>query len=144
MSKSKKLVLDVAALEEAFFEDCVLKGIRFMVEPYQFIWWLNKSLGTKFILNKQYAIENNHTFVLYEFIDKKNGLEHYLYTNRKSGNVMIRKWKGFNYLWLVRGASDSIYMYFASAIRMLTKENSNVIIQDLDLEQVDEKSYLII
>ena len=58
MSKAKKLVLDVASMEESFFEDALLTGIRFVVDPYQCASWMNQCLGTKFSLNKEFGVRH--------------------------------------------------------------------------------------
>jgi hypothetical protein len=144
MSKQKKLVLDVSAMEESFFEDCSLSGIKFMVEPYYCAWWLNKCLGTNFILNKQFGMDANElNFGMYEYVDTKNGVEHFLYTNKNEGAIKLRSLRGFNFLWLIRTAHDNLYLYKADAIGKIKAKSPNILLQDIDIENFEDRAYLI-
>jgi hypothetical protein len=140
--KKNALILDVAAIEEDFFEDASIYGLRFAEDAYYCAWFLNTNFGTNFTRNKQYFRTSNQGYDLYEFFDKKTSLEHLLYTNKKQGNYMIRELRGYQYLWIVKG-EDYAYIYMNDLIKKIKKEGIAMEMQSIDIDKIANKSLFI-
>jgi hypothetical protein len=137
--KSLNLVLDTQALEEDFFEDTSLYAIRFSEHGYYVIWLINKLMNINFTLNKNYFSENDFKFTQYQFLDLKNDLQHFIYTNRNQGNFLVRELRGFHFFWLVKGASNR-NKYMLDAIKKINENSEVDIIQQLDLETLAQRN----
>jgi hypothetical protein len=142
MANSKKqvtLVLDTQAIEEDFFEDTSLYAIRFSEHAYHAIWLFNKLLGTNFTLNKAYYEDINFEFTQFQYVDTKNDLQHFIYTNRMNGNFLVRELRGFHFFWLVRGESNR-NRYMLEAIKKITENTEVELFQQLELESLAQRN----
>jgi hypothetical protein len=140
--KKNALVLDVAAIEEDFFDYASIYGLRFSEAPYYCAWFLNNHLGTNFERNKSFFRQNESGFDLYEFFDRKTSLEHLLYTNHREGNYMIREMRGFQYFWMVKG-EDFSYIYMNQMKQRIEKSFPVLDLQLIDIDKITNKSLFI-
>ena len=140
--KKNALVLDVAAIEEEFFEYAIVYGLRFSEEPYYCAWFLNHHVGTNFKRNKYFFMEHENLFDLYECFDKKLSIEHLLYTNHRNGNYMIRELRGFQYFWMLKG-EDAAYIYINTVQQKLKELNLPIELQMIELEKITNNNVFI-
>jgi hypothetical protein len=140
--KKNALVLDVAAIEEDFFEDASIYGLRFAEEAYYCAWFLNTNYGTRFVRNKQFFLTSEQGYDLYEFYDPKTSLEHLLYTNQKQGNYMMRELRGYHFFWIVKG-EDYAYIFMNDLLAKMKKDGIGIEIQSIDIDKITNKSLFI-
>jgi hypothetical protein len=142
IKKKHQLVLDVSDIEDDFFEDVSIFGLRAPEEIYHVIWTINKLINFQLKPCKSYAIQNDFNFDMYEYFDKKNSLFHYIYTNRKHGNIMMRDLRGFHFLWCIKGFDNRFY-YIQELKEKLSKEPIIELFQNLDIDNITNKSLLL-
>jgi hypothetical protein len=141
--KNKILKFDLHEIEDAFFEDTTAFGIKALEEPYHIAWLINQMVGTKFIRNKENLIELNDNFVLYEFNDKRNYLNNYLYTNKRNGQILVKSLKGFSFIWLIQGQDTNRFFYVNEVLKKIKAIGKEGWLQRIDLDNCTDKSLLI-
>lgn len=108
MAKSQKLILDIAYIDEEFFEDVFLIGIVCAKPSYQFIWNINEKLNFNFCKNHDHEKEINETyFSIFSYEDSSKLIEHFIYENRKQPHYLLSEAKNIDYLWLIKGGHHS-------------------------------------
>ncbi len=140
--KKFALILDNAAIEEEFFDDAVLYGIRFPEDGYYTAWYLNNYVNTNFTRNHPFFLNNNQIFDMYEYTDANNNLEHYLYTNNKYGNYLVRELRGFHYFWLVKG-EDNTYIHMNTFKEKLKALPHGFEMQLIQIDSITNKQVFI-
>ena len=103
-----KLILDITALNDGFFDETRLLGITASVKNYLFCWQINKILGYNFRLNPEIEIHlkrktRSYFFPVYEFTEPHSCLTHYLYHNYYDGEYLLPEFKHMDFLWLMKG-----------------------------------------
>jgi hypothetical protein len=140
--KIKPLILDISAIEEDFFDDASLLGVFVADEDYHAIWLINNYFCMNFLPNKMYNEQLNYEFNQYEYYCPKHNLQHYIYTNRKNGNILLRGQRGYHLLWLIKGEDDR-YFFIEEIKEMCSKIDNIDHVNTLDLDTIADKHLLI-
>jgi hypothetical protein len=103
-----KLKLNIEDMTEEFFDSTRLMGIVAPVKAYQFCWQLNNRLRFDFRINNEIEIQlakrqRKYFFGVYEFHEKDNSQQHYLYNNQFDGEYLLPEFKHLDFLWLLKG-----------------------------------------
>ncbi|MBL7767144.1 MAG: IPExxxVDY family protein [Chitinophagaceae bacterium] len=142
--KTKKLVLDNAALEEEFFEDVMLIGIVSPLEPHQLIWRIQKATGFLFNRNPEHDIEINGLFFpIYQFNEKGKFIEHIIYTNRKKTDFLLPEARNTDFIWMLKGSLQhaGYESMIPSIIQQINRVDHSFIINPAHLKN---RQYLIL
>lgn len=144
MTKSTKLVLDNAILEEEFFEDVHLMGLVAAETPSRLVWQITQHSHYHFKRDVEQDIEvSGQYFPLFTWYEEADMLEHYLISNQCQGHFMLPEVKPVDYLWMVKGyrfreKEKELLMQFQRslpAVRM---------VMDLPTSKIKNRHYLIL
>lgn len=103
-NRIQKLVLDIAIIEEDFFEDAAIIGLVAPLPTYKLIWQINQSLPVDFERNHEHEKKHRDTyFPVYTYFDSEKIKEHVMYTNRKLNQYLIGEAKNIDFFWLIKG-----------------------------------------
>ena len=105
---SNKLVLNIAAMQEEFFNDTALIGISSALPAYQLCWMLNATFDMKFVREPELDIViqgrdgQEHSYSLYQYCVPLNGARYLLYKLKNDTNRLLPEMKNLDYLWLIQ------------------------------------------
>ena len=142
-----KLKINNDLLAEEFFENTHLLGIVAPVKNYQFIWYINQSLGYTFRLNSDFEIElrkktRSYFFSIYEYQIPQTTIVHYLYHNQHMGEYLLPEFKHLDFLWMIKG--DDISGVEVSDIQQMIKQLPVVqFVNEMTHEKIKHKQHLI-
>ncbi len=110
----KKLVLDVAEMEESFFEETSFVGIGCTMPGYRLAWLLNGTLQTAFARDPTMEValkvknEGLHRyFPIFEAQGLPAGSRQLLYGLKDGGDVLLPEIKTLDYLWMIQGSDHA-------------------------------------
>lgn len=142
-----KLKLNIEDMTGEFFEDTRLMGIVAPVKDYQFCWQLNNRLRFDFRINNDIEIqltkrERRYFFGVYEYHEKDNSQQHYLYNNQFDGEYLLPEFKHLDFLWLLKGdvVADDRLAQLMSCIRTVPGVQ---LVMELAHDKIRNKGHLI-
>lgn len=110
MSKSQKLILNTAYIEEEFFEDVLLIGIVSPKPAHQLIWHLNQSVNVDFKKNHSHEKKiKDRYFSVFSYEETNKLRENIIYCNRNDAHYLIPEAKNIDYIWLIKGGHERHY-----------------------------------
>lgn len=143
-TKSPKLTLDNASLEEEFFEDVVLLGMVSALTPESLAWRINQLLGMGFARNAEADILVDKRFhIVYEYIEQDKLVEHFLLANRHKMHFLLPEIKPIDYLWMIKG-SHVIHQYTQVLPGAVSKIQQVGYCTVLDCSKLPHREYLIL
>lgn len=103
--KTETLLLNFTAVENDFFEDLKMFCLLCPHEPYHLVWHINSTLPFNFkrTPNQDILIMNNY-YVVYEYEDPLNQIQHYLIASRSKTNYILPELKNIDFIWMIKGA----------------------------------------
>ncbi|HXB08712.1 MAG TPA: IPExxxVDY family protein [Puia sp.] len=142
-----KLKLNIEDMTGEFFEDTRLMGIVAPVKGYQFCWQLNTRLRFDFRINNDIEIQltkrqRRYYFGVYEYQEKDNSQQHYLYNNQFDGEYLLPEFKHLDFLWLLKGdvVADERLAELMGCIRSVPGVQ---LVMELAHEKIKNKGHLI-
>lgn len=142
-----KLKLNIEDMTGEFFENTRLMGIVAPVKDYQFCWQLNARLRFDFRSNNDIEIQltkrqRRYYFGVYEFHEKDNSQQHYLYNNQFDGEYLLPEFKHLDFLWLLKGdvVAEERLAQLMSCIRTVPGVQ---LVMELAHDKVKNKGHLI-
>jgi hypothetical protein len=142
-----KLKLNIEDMTEEFFESTRLLGIVAPVKDYQFCWQLNNRLRFDFRINNDIEIQltkrqRRYYFGVYEFHEKDNSQQHYLYNNQFDGEYLLPEFKHLDFLWLLKGdvVADERLAQLMNCIRTVAGVQ---LVMELAHDKIKNKGHLI-
>src|SRR5215475_2475111 len=142
-----KLKLNMEDMTGEFFEDTRLLGIVAPVKDYQFCWQLNNRLRFDFRINNDIEIQltkrqRRYYFGVYEYHEKDNSQQHYLYNNQFDGEYLLPEFKHLDFLWLLKGdlVSDKALHDLVNSVREI---NGVQLVVELTNEKIKNKENLV-
>lgn len=105
---SAKLVLNMMAMQEEFFDSTALIGIASAMPGYRFCWLLNRHFNVDFVRQPDLDIclrtGNNQKFYfpIYQYIQPMSGLRHLLYKLKSNKESLLPEARQLDYLWLIQ------------------------------------------
>lgn len=103
-AKPIKIGLDQKALDKEFFDDIKMLSIICPHEPYHFAWHINRTLPFTFTRTpEQDILVDNEYYVVYEFKDNNNLIEHYLIASRAKTRFILHELKNIDFIWMIKG-----------------------------------------
>src|SRR5258705_4928487 len=126
MLPTMKLKIDNDVLVEEFFQDTRLLGIVAPIKDYRFCWHLNQILQFDFRINNGIEIQLNkkrrtYFFSIYEHVEKRRTIKHYLYNNHFDGEYLLPEFKHLDFLWLIKDdiLHDDEVMWLINSIKTI-------------------------
>lgn len=102
--KPIKIGLDQKALDKEFFDDLKMLSIICPHEPYHLAWHINRTLPFTFTRTpEQDLLVDNEYYVVYEFKDTNNLIEHYLIACRAKTRFILQDFKNIDFIWMIKG-----------------------------------------
>jgi hypothetical protein len=142
-----KLKLNIEDMTEEFFDSTRLMGIVAPVKAYQFCWQLNNRLRFDFRINNEIEIQlakrqRKYFFGVYEFHEKDNSQQHYLYNNQFDGEYLLPEFKHLDFLWLLKGdiVADDRLAQLMGCIRAVPGVQ---LVMELAHDKIRNKGHLI-
>jgi hypothetical protein len=142
-----KLKLNIEDMTGEFFEDARLMGIVAPVKDYQFCWQLNNRLRFDFRINNDIEIQlakrqRRYYFGVYEYHEKDNSQQHYLYNNQFDGEYLLPEFKHLDFLWLLKGdvVADDRLVQLMGCIRTVPGVQ---LVMELAQDKIKNKGHLI-
>jgi hypothetical protein len=142
-----KLILDAKGLTDCFFEGTKLLGIMAPIKDYQFCWQINSLMGVDFRINNDIEIQltkkkRNYFFAVYEYVEDRTSLIHYLYNNQFDGEYLLPEFKHLDFLWLLKGdeATDGSLQQLITSIRSIKGVQ---LVLNLTIEKIRHKEHLV-
>jgi hypothetical protein len=143
-----KLTLDLNAMQEDFFADAVIIGIRSALPGYRFCWLMNKLLHTHFVRDPEFDIKMERPggedvfFEVYEFVLPQNSGKHIIYKLKTQEVHLMPEIKNLDFIWLVQTAmADKDAKTILEHCRNI---NEIEMAQILPLHQLKNKQHLLI
>jgi hypothetical protein len=105
---SAKWTLDIAAMQEEFFEDTALIGIVSALPVYRFCWLLNQQMGMSFTRESELDIclqkngSKQHYFPIYQYSLPLSGCRNLLYKLKSDKEALLPEVKQLDYLWMIQ------------------------------------------
>ena len=102
------MTLDLNAMQDDFFEDAVIIGIRCALPAYRFCWLLNNMLGTNFKRDPEFDIKmEKHGadavfFEVFEFELPQNSGKHIIYKLKTQEVHLMPEIKNLDFIWLIQ------------------------------------------
>src|SRR5258707_5788701 len=145
--RQMKLKLNIDDMTGEFFEGTRLLGIVAPVKDYQFCWQLNNRLRFDFRINNDIEIQltkrqRKYFFGVFEYHEKDNSLQHFLYNNQFDGEYLLPEFKHLDFLWLLKGdvVSDERLGNLMGCIRTVPGVQ---LVMELAQEKIKNKGHLI-
>ncbi len=128
-----KLVLDMSAMEENFFEESAMMGIGTALPAYNLCWMLNKTFDINFIRDTEQNISITkkgvrYDFPVYVYNFPNSPYKYLLYKLRNASEFLLPETKQLDFLWLIQTATPE-----EDALEILTELKS---INEVQLAQL--------
>lgn len=102
--KTLSLQLDHTAVEEDFFEDLKMFCLICPHEPYHLAWHINGTLPFNFKRTpNQDILMGNDYYVVYEYEEPINQIQHYLVASRSKTNYILPELRNIDFIWMIKG-----------------------------------------
>jgi len=142
-----KLKLNMDDMTDDFFEDTRLLGIVAPVKDYQLVLQLNNRLRFAFRNNSDLEIQltkrqRKYFFSIYEYRERGNALQHFLYNNQFDGEYLLPEFKHLDFLWLQKGDTvpDEKLMHLMNSVRSVPGVQ---LVMELTQDKIKNKGHLI-
>jgi hypothetical protein len=102
-----KLVLDMAAMQEDFFEDTAMIGIGTPMPGYRLCWMLNQHFGIDLVRDPEQNIslkkkDNEYHFAVYQYVFPNSSHKYLLYQLKNGKESLLPEAKQLDYVWLIQ------------------------------------------
>jgi hypothetical protein len=105
-----KLVLDMSAMHDDFFDEAAMIGIVTALPGYQLCWLLNRHFEIEFTREPDQDIplqrkDNKYHFPIYQYNLPNSTHKYLLYKLKDGKEPLLPETKQLDYLWLIQTAS---------------------------------------
>ena len=145
---SAKLVLDIDAMQEEFFNDTSLIGIVSALPAYRFCWLLNErfDLHLKREGESDICLKTNqnisHYFALYRYDVPMNSNHFSVYKLKNNKQALLPELKQLDYLFMIQGpTAESDAEKYMEALRQI---NDIQLAQVIKPEKLKNMDYLLL
>ena len=102
--KPQKLELNNELVEENFFEDVQMLCLICPHEPYHLAWHINRALPITFNRSPLQDIAiGDDQYVVFEFDETNNQIEHYLIATRSKTRYILPELRNIDFVWMIKG-----------------------------------------
>lgn len=145
---AKKLTLNIAAMQEEFFQDAALIGIVSPIPAYRFCWMLNQRFDMNFMREPELDVclqatpEKQSFFPIYQYHIPLNGSRYLLYKLKARDESLLPEVKQLDYLWMIQSnhAEDDAWA-FTQYLREIPEVQMAQVITP---EQLRNKNHLLV
>jgi hypothetical protein len=143
-----KLTLDLNAMQDDFFADTELIGIRASMPAYRFCWLINTYFHFNFTRDPEFDIKmetptgQDIYFEVYQYVLPQNSGKYIIYKLRSSEIHLLPEIKNLDFIWLVQSTTP------LEDANMLLKHCRNIneieLAQTIPLDRLKKKQFLLI
>jgi hypothetical protein len=144
----KKLMLDMAAMEDAFFADSALIGLSSQLPAPALCWMLNRRFDLSFERKPELDIcvsrgsGQQYFFPIYEHIVPLSDARYLLYRMRTREEYLMQELRQLDFLWMFQGGdADGVATMFAGHLRNMPEIQ---LAQVLDMARLKQPRYLLV
>lgn len=144
---TKKLTLNIAAMQEEFFEEAALIGIVSPLPAYRFCWMLNQRFDMNFVREPELDVclkskDEERFFSIYQYNIPLNGSRYLLYKLKSDKDSLLPEVKNLDYLWMIQSGNPS---QEAKMVTDFLRDFPEVqMAQMLSPDQLKNKSHLLV